>query len=138
MFAVAPLVLRSLLASIVGLLVVTGAAHAHGSQHAESRPFTNPAAIELSGLPQACIAPSATHSMVMLPISDRTIIADSGDHEEDELDDACCAVACHAAVANLGSILLARFRLISIDHLPDSAFLHGKAIAPGDRPPRPA
>ena len=147
MSALAPLLLlRFVLTSLVGMLVVIGAVHVHGSRYAESGQIANHAAIEAftetSLSPQTSIAQGAARSVVALPNSKWTSIAELGPCEEGEFDfgsgRGCCAVACHAAVAHLGSILFVGFQPISIVHLLSSLSLHGRAVGPGDRPPRSA
>lgn len=142
----APLFLRSLLISLVGMLVVVGAAHAHSSRYAENDQIanraTNEALTETSSSLKKCIAQGAARSIVTLPNAKRTPIAEFGPCEEGEFDHVsgrgCCAVACHAAVAHLGPILFVGFQPISIVHLLSSLSLHGRAVGPGDRPPRSA
>lgn len=144
MSSFAPLLLRSLLISLVGMVVVVGAAHTLSSRYAESDQIANRATIEAftetSSSPQECIAQGAARSIVAVPNSMRTPIAEFGPCEEGESDHVsgrgCCAVACHAAVAHLGAILFVGFQPISIVHLLSSLSLHGRAVGPGDRPPR--
>lgn len=146
MSAFAPPLLRSLLVSLIGMLVVVGAAHAHSSRYAESGYVAERVAIEsfteTSSPSQTCIAQGAVRSFVTLPNSKRTSVVEFGPCEEGEFDHVsgrgCCAVACHAAVAHLGPILFVGFQPMSIVHLLSSLSLHGRAVGPGDRPPRSA
>lgn len=145
MFDFVALLLRSLLTSIVGMLVVVGAANAHSSRYAgNSRPAEHVAtesfAEARSSLLKACIGQATNSSAVALPRSQLTAVADFDANESGEFDpvfgSGCCAVACHAVVIDLGSIFCVAFRPTSPEPLMSSTALHGRAIGPGDRPPR--
>lgn len=143
----APLLLRLLLTSIVGMLVVVGAANAHSSRQAESGQLVDHVATESfaetrSPLPEACVVRGATNFGAALLQSKPTIVAGSDANEDGESDpvfsSGCCAVACHAAVTNSSLVFFVACRLISFDPLMRSTALHGRAVGPGDRPPRSA
>lgn len=139
--------LRSLLISMVGLLVVVGTAQAHGGRNADgdwfrSLDFVEPPADTRTPLPQACV-PLATISSFVTPPLFRWF---SG-AEVDPFDDGddghligsyCCGAACHVAVANTGLTSLPGWRPRSVDAVTDSSILHGRSVGPGDRPPRSA
>jgi len=141
----ASLLLRSLLTSIVGMLVVVGAANAHSSRHAESdqradHVTTESFAETRSPLPGACVVKGATNFSVALLQSKPATVAESDANEDGESDlvfsSGCCAVACHAAIADAGLAFFVAFRLVSFDPLMSSTALHGRAVGPGERPPR--
>lgn len=147
MFDLASLLLRSLLTSIVGMLVVVGVANAHSSRHAESSQLADHVATESftetwSSLPKTCVAQGTTSSVVALLKSQPTAVAELDANGNDEFDpvfgSGCCAVACHAAVTDQSLVFFVAFWLTSSDPLMSSAALHGRAVGPGDRPPRSA
>lgn len=145
MFDFVALLLRSLLISMVGTLVVVGAANAHGSRYAgNGRPAEHVATESFtetrSSLLKACVGQATSRSAVALPRSQLTAVADFDASESGEFDpvfgSGCCAVACHAIVMDLGSIFCVAFRPTNLEPLMSSTALHGRAIGPGDRPPR--
>src|SRR3990167_4491186 len=121
----APRLLRSLLISMIGMLIVVGAAQAHGSRSVESGWLAGPEA--------------ATRSVVALPISQQTSTVDFDPCEEGEGEHAfggsCCTVACHTFVADPGLVCCVSFRATSTDPLVNPLAPHGRAVGPGDRPP---
>ncbi|MDP2330170.1 MAG: hypothetical protein Q8M19_05670 [Reyranella sp.] len=145
MFDFVPLLLRSLLTSIVGMMVVVGAAHAHSSRYAGNGQLaehvaTGSFAETRSSLLKACVEHATGSSGVVLLISQLTAITESDASENGDFDSVfdsgCCAVACHAAVMDLSLISCVAFRPTSFEPLMSSTALHGRAIGPGDRPPR--
>lgn len=147
----ARLLLRSLLpacAGIAAVLLAAGAAHAHGSQAAEG--VRSPVhhvdrdAAETTARPDAplagsCVAEAVTSSGQAWepPPAGGTDPFENG--RLDPLSDlGCCGVACHAAVGNCSPILRETSGAKSIDPLAAPSALHGRAVNPGDRPPRSA
>ena len=147
MFDFAPLLLRSLLTSMVGMLVVVGAANAHSGRYAGNGQLADHIAIESftetrSSLLKTCVGQATSSSVAALLRAQLTAVAEFDANENGEsdpvLDGGCCAVACHAAVTDLSLIFCVAFRPTSLEPLKSSTALHGRAIGPGDRPPRPA
>ena len=125
----APLIVMSLLTSIVGVLVFFGAVHAfegHATdcgRHASQRTITSGG--EASSLPQAYDVMTVTRSD---PCAQGECDAD--------FDGECCAVACHSATRGLCLIVLASSEHRLVDELASVTSLHGRLVEPGDRPPR--
>ncbi len=141
--------LRSLLISMVGLLVVVGTAQAHGGRNADadsgqlrSLGFVESPADTRPPLSRACVPPVTVSSFVTPPMS-RWISSAEVD-PCDDVDDGhligsyCCGAACHVAVTNIGLTSLPGWRPRSVDPVTDSSVLHGRPVGPGDRPPRSA
>lgn len=140
--------LRSLLISMIGTLAVVSAAQAHGSRNVENGWLASPeVAISSSdtvrsSLAQACVARAGTRSVVALPIPQRTppgkLAACDEGKDDHRFGDCCYAVACHMAVADPGLVSFVSSQPTGTEPLVNPSALHGRAVAPGDRPPRSA
>jgi hypothetical protein len=139
--------LRSLLISMVGLLVVVGTAQAHGGRIADSDWPRSLDSVESPAdtrppLSRACVPPVTVSAFVTPPMS-RWISSAEVD-PFDDVDDGhligsyCCGAACHVAVTNIGLTSMPGWRPRSVDPVTDSSILHGRPVGPGDRPPRSA
>jgi hypothetical protein len=146
MSQLAPLLLRSLLTSMVSMLFVVGAVHAHGGRGADCGQHGHHQATgsvaETPSIPQASVAEAAAGPAAVAPGLQRMSITESGPCEQSECNHGfgggCCAMACHAVVADLCPIVFAAFQPTSVDPTASAPFLHGRLVGPGDRPPRSA
>lgn len=146
MFSFAPLLLRSLLTSIVGMLVVVGAVHAHGrgdddcDRHAH-RPASKPVLETPSGH-QAGFVQTARASVAVTLNLHSVSVTSTDPCEQGECDHGvgggCCAMSCHAAVGGAVLIIFNAYRPPSLDPLMSTPSLHGRVVGPGDHPPRSA
>ena len=142
----ASLLLRSLLTSLVGLLVVVGTVYAHDGRDSDCgrhghRP-TVPSMAESPSAPEARVVEAAAGSLSTafgLPWTSET---ESEPCEQDEcnhgLADGCCGMACHAAVADSALIVFTAVEATSVDPVMSEPSLHGTLVGPSDRPPRSA
>lgn len=145
MARLASLLLRSLLTSLVGLLVVVGAVYAHDSLGSDCgrhghRPAT-PSMTELS-VPEASGVHDAAGSFSAASGLPSMSDAESEPCEQGECNhgpgDGCCGTACHAAVAGPELIAFTTVEATSVDPVMSEPSLFGRLVEPGDRPPRSA
>jgi hypothetical protein len=141
MVRLAALLLRSLLTSLVGLLVVVGAAHAHDVLGSDcGRHGHHPAALSMTEAPEASGAGDGAGSFSGASGLPFTSDAESEPCEQGECDhgsaDGCCGMACHAAVANADLIFFTIVEATNVDPAMNESSLHGRLVGPGDRPPR--
>lgn len=131
---------------MVGMLVVVGAVHVnagHGADCGRHAHYAAPGPVtETTSQPQASVGQTAMHAVAVALHLQWMSIAESDPCEQGECDHdfggGCCAVACHAAVAGLGPIMIAAFQPTIVDPLMSARALRGKVVGPSDRPPRSA
>lgn len=144
MARLAPLLLRSLLTSLIGLLVVVGGVYAHDSLGSDcGRHGHRPAVPSIAVMPSvleasAAEAAAGSHSIVSgLPWTSDT---ESEPCEQGKCNhgpsDGCCGMACHAAVGNSAQIVFTTVEATSVDPAMSELSLNGRLVGPGDRPPR--
>ena len=136
---------RSLLTSLVGLLVVVGAVYAHDSLSSDcSRQGHRPATLSMAepSVPEASVVHDAAGSFSAASGLPSMSDTESEPCEQGKCNhgpgDGCCGTACHAAVAGPALIAFTTAEATSVDPVMSEPSLHGRPVGPGDRPPRSA